>query len=166
MELHERYRQNALGYCVAASKLDAEETNDFIAPISLCLAFAIELYLKCVLLKSGKTAEELSRKPFGHDTWSMWGMAELRSQREQAELYAESCYQRLVGEGPSNRQIPVPGTVSKHLEDLSRLHGSPSRMALRYPTERTPVPDAALMLCVFESLIRAEELGDKIERAN
>lgn len=164
MELHERYRQNALSYCVAASKLDAEETNDFISPVSLCLAFAIELYLKCVLLKAGKTDGHLARQPFGHDLWSMWEMPELSGCRDQAKIHAESCYQDLVGAGSLHRPIPVPDTLNKHLEDLSKLHTSASGMPLRYPTKRTQVPDASLMICVFERLIRAEQYGDMIER--
>ncbi len=165
MELHERYRQNALSYCAAAAKLDSEETNDFISPVSLCLAFAIELYLKCVLLKSGKTADQLAKKPFKHDICSMWEMPELSGSRDQAKTLAESCYQDLVGASALHRPIPVPDTLSKHLKDLSKLHNSASGMPLRYPTKRTQVPDASLMICVFERLIRAEEYGDTIVRS-
>jgi hypothetical protein len=164
VELHERYRQNALGYCAAAAKLDSEETNDFISPISLCLAFAIELYLKCVLLKSGKTADQLAKKPLKHDIWSMWEMPELSGRRDQAKIHAESCFQDLVGARSLHRPIPVPDTLDRHLEDLSKLHTSASGMLLRYPTKRTQVPDASLMICVFERLIRAEQYGDTIER--
>ena len=166
MELHERYRQNALSYCAAAAKLDSEETNDFIAPVSLCLAFAIELYLKCVLLKSGKTADQLAKKPFKHDLWSMWDLPELKDQRGQAKVYAEIHYQDLVSSGSAHRAVPIPDTLNKHLEELSKLHNSASGMPLRYPTKKTPVPDASLMICVFDSLIRAEELGDTIVRVN
>ena len=67
MEIHERYRRNALDYCGAAEKLNAEASGAFIAPISLCLASVTEFFLKYVLLKAGKPTNELSRKPFGHD---------------------------------------------------------------------------------------------------
>jgi hypothetical protein len=163
VELHERYRRNALSYCIAAAKLDSEESSDFIAPISLCLAFAVELYLKCVLLKAGKTAEELSRKPFGHDLWSMWNMPELATQRNQASLRAQSCFQDLSRDESLTRVVPEPNTFERFLEDLSKLHTSASGMALRYPTQRTRVPDSALMISVFEDLIRAEQWGEEIK---
>ena len=164
MQLHERYRQNALAYCVAAEKLNADEADAFIAPASLCLAFAIELFLKCVLLKAGKTEQELARKPYGHDLWLMWNLPELQDQRQQANLQAESCFQDLVGEGSSIRGVPPPNTFDQYLQELSRLHTSASNMALRYPEKLTLVPECALLLCVFDRLIRAERLGDKIIR--
>ena len=163
MERHERYRRNALSYCIASARLDAEETSEFIAPISLCLAFAIELYLKCVLLKAGKTEEQLRWKPFGHDLWSMWNMPELAAKRNQGSRLALSCFQDLSRDESLTRVVPEPTTFERFLEDLSKLHTSESGMALRYPTQMNRVPDSALMISVFENLIRAEQLGEEIE---
>lgn len=163
MEIHERYRRNALDYCGAAEKLNAEESGAFIAPISLCLAFAIEFFLKCVLLKAGKATKELSGKSFGHNLWSMWNMPELEVQRQQAEVHAESCSNDLQRDGTALRRVPAPSTFDEYLKDLSKLHSS-REMPLRYPIKMTQVPPGTLMICVFDRLIRAEEYGFKTAR--
>lgn len=160
IEVHEHYRSSALAFCVAAKKLDADETNAFIAPATLSLAFAIELFLKCVLLKAGKTAKELGKPPYGHDLWFMWNMPELQQQRQQAVLYAESCFQDLQQDGTANYLIPAPRTLDRFLKCLSKLHGPATRMAIRYPTQLTRVPPILLMTCVFERLIIAEQYGN------
>lgn len=162
MKTHERYRKNALAFCAAAEKLDAEDTDALIAPATLCLGFAIELFLKCVLLKAGKTTKELSKPPYGHDLWSMWTMQELQLQRQQALLQIESCFQDMQQHWAARYPIPAPNTFDQFFEDLSKLHSAGSGMPIRYPTQRTLVPPISLMVCVFERLIRAEEYGHTI----
>ena len=165
LDLYEHFRQNALAYCGAAERLDTDPSDAFIAPISLCLGFAIEFFLKCVLLKSGKPAVNLGKKPYGHDLWSMGNMDEFQGHRQQAGLHAQSCFQDIVCDGIASYSVPEPRTFDAHLEDLSLLHSSASGMALRYPTKRTPVPPCSLMICVFDRLIRGEKHGDKIVSA-
>jgi hypothetical protein len=164
VKTHEHYRKNALAFCVAAQKLDSEDTDAFIAPSALCLAFAIELFLKCVLLKAGKTAKDLGKPPYGHDLWSMWNMPELGQQRQQAMLHAEHCFQDIRQDGAARYPTPAPDTFDRFLEDLGNLHSAASGMQIRYPMQGTNVPPISLMACVFERLIRAEEYETAIAR--
>ena len=71
MDLHERFRQQALSYCGAAEVLWKNDLpqnklekphNHYLAPCLLCVGFGYELLCKSVLLKAGLTAKELSKK--------------------------------------------------------------------------------------------------------
>ncbi len=164
MVLHERWRMNALSFCLAAEELndlDAKQgTSARIAPSALCLGFAIELFLKCVLLKAGRAEKELRTK-FRHDLFKMWSEPELAAHRQQSVLHAQHRYQSLSSRFDSS-ELPEPGTFDVHLEHLSRLHTQQSDMALRYPVGVTLVPQIRLLTSVFEALIRAERRGDTI----
>lgn len=162
IELHERYRLEALSYCDAAARLnDLKPNTHYIAPIGFLLAHGIELFLKCVLLKAGKSSTALSKRPYGHDLWHMWNLPELSVQRQQAVIHANACHGDLQ-QLPLNIPVAGPNTFNEFLEMLSKLHTNESEMALRYPKQKTPVPLATLLVCVFERLIRKEKLGDTI----
>lgn len=158
MELHERWLRNALDYCCAAIELNdtdsSENTSSRIAPSALCLGFGVELFLKSVLLRSGRSEKEL-RTTFGHDLMKLWSTDECARLRQQAGERAEHLHNSLQRRyGPN--ELPVPGTFEVNFKYVSKLHDKASGMALRYPTGSTFVPQIRLLAAVFESLIEAE----------
>lgn len=172
MELHERFRQQALSYCGAADVLwDADipksgsekPHNHYLGPCLQCVGYGYELFLKTVLLKNGLSSLQLRSRPYGHDIWHMWNKDILKSQRDQAQLHAEICHQELANEA-RGIEPPKAGTFLTHLEHLSKLHSQSSDYALRYPEEQMLVPEPSLLIAVLDRLVRAEKHGERIIR--
>ena len=172
MELHERFRQQALSYCGAADVLadvdkprnrSVKPHNHYLAPCLQCVGYGYELFVKSVLLKNGLSSKQLRFPPYGHDIWHMWNGDILKPQRAQAQLHAEMCHQELINE-IRGTEPPNAGTFLTHLEHLSKLHSQSSDYALRYPEEQMLVPEPSLLIAVLDRLVRAEKHGDRITR--
>ena len=164
MEQHERLRDNALCYCLAAHdlyQLDLEQRSDArIAPSALCLSFAIEFFLKSELLQNGCSAKEV-KNDFGHDLIKMWSEPSLERIREQAGLWAKPLCQDL-GDVRNPTQLSAPDRFKKELAEIGKLHSGATDMALRYPTQKTIVPRIDLLIAVFDALIRASKSSSSI----
>ncbi len=181
MEFRDRLLQNAKAQVAASETLsmgNEKSASHFLGPTLLLLGFAVELFEKVVLLDHGTPSEGLSRKPFGHDLWSMWQRSELSEQRQQAELWSIACtrdldesYVRPQDREPTDpdfvpnlvRNVPKADEFEPQLRCLSQLHTSATGYALRYPEENTHVPEPMLLICVFDRLIRSYENGRTVQ---
>lgn len=118
-------------------------------------AHGIEVFLKALLRLHGRSITDLSFKPYGHDIWHMWNLADLAALRQQAIAatnYAQEAafsWGRLTG--PSFQD--PKSAFAEHLGHLSELHSNASNYALRYlPDGDRLAPPPHLMLYVFDQL--------------
>ena len=154
---------------------DQVAAEHYLGPITLLTGFALEIYLKAVLLSEGRTVVEL-KDNFGHDIWKMWINDDCQRVRVHADHIVSSCYEDLRHsfDEPHNRDprsrdyipnivrsVPEPGSLEATINELSALHTNSMRYPLRYPEKSYQVPDPMLVIAVFERLVRSELLRSK-----
>ena len=164
IEVWQRYLDNAKSQLSACEVLnrDYHQATHFLGPILLLLGFAVEIFLKSVLLRHGCTPKEL--KGLGHDLNALRERSEecLPDLRHQAVLWSEhltggsACVPRASGMSPAQQ-------FERDLASLAKLHADRERkFALRYPTESFSVPDPTLLIGVFEGLLKDFESGSSL----
>jgi len=130
METSKRYLDNALTYIAAAETLDGNDpvaAKHFIAPTLLLTGFAVELFLKAVVLRDRKGATtESIRKEFGHKLYKLWNSEEAKPIRDQSVHVVTQVHQDLSSTyvPPENRLPNNPDFIP----NLARPLPKPKRL--------------------------------------
>jgi hypothetical protein len=132
-EIARRFSENAGAYLQAAKHLwlaNDPRSDHLIAPTLQCLAYAIELECKAILLREGRYTVDALKKAFGHSLLKLWDDDGLRCHRARVLRHVEGVLQAgLVQVPPDHRG----DAFRRMLESLSELHTNATHYALRYP---------------------------------
>ena len=124
------------------------------------IAHALELTLKAVLRREGRSARELRYPPFGHDLAYMWKLAEVEFLRQRVPEIAAHVVMdaRHAGRWTDLPEGDPGALFFEQLPLLSELHSADSDFALRYPTSGNRLkPGAPFLVDVIRCLIAVAE---------
>lgn len=132
---------------LAAVKIVVDQEGSkrlFRAPVLHLIAHGLEVLFKHVLLKEGKTEEDI-RKEYGHNLEKLWNYKDLRDLRNEAYITASHAWKvaRDRGKYCGNFQEKACDVLDINISSLSHLHTTSSNYALRYSAsrgERAPIP--------------------------
>lgn len=168
--LESQFISKSMGYLRAAQIIITSEKGGnrevFRTPILHLIAHGLELLFKHVVLKAGKSEDEL-RDKYGHNLRCLWDDGCLDDLRYEAYKQAEVAWMNAKN---SEKYGEIFEEFSNDILDqriycLSRLHTSESNFALRYAVElgqEGPIPMLLTdtFLPVANEFLRRRSRGD------